>query len=41
MSMELIAANLQKHDIKITKGHQVRHLGIVREERPYLESVTA
>lgn len=33
MSMERIAAALQKHDIQITKGHLVRHLGIVREER--------
>lgn len=33
MSMERIATALQKHDIKITKGHLVRHLGIVREER--------
>ncbi|MDD3935943.1 hypothetical protein [Rhodoferax sp.] len=33
MSLERIAAALQKHDIKITKGHLVRHLGIVREER--------
>jgi hypothetical protein len=33
MSMERIAAALQKHDIKITKGHLVRHLGILREER--------
>ena len=33
MSMERIAAALQKHDIKITKGHLVRHLGIIREER--------
>jgi hypothetical protein len=33
MSMERIAAALQKHGIKITKGHLVRHLGMVREER--------
>jgi hypothetical protein len=33
MSLERIAAALQKHDIKVTKGHLVRHLGIVREER--------
>ena len=33
MSMERIVAALQKHDIKITKGHLVRHLGILREER--------
>ncbi|MDP3863616.1 MAG: hypothetical protein Q8Q75_02765, partial [Rhodoferax sp.] len=33
MSLERIASALQKHDIKITKGHLVRHLGIVREER--------
>ncbi|MBK7656760.1 MAG: hypothetical protein IPJ18_18765 [Betaproteobacteria bacterium] len=33
MSMERIASALQKHDIKVTKGHLVRHLGIVREER--------
>lgn len=33
MSLERIAAALQKHDFKITKGHLVRHLGIVREER--------
>ena len=33
MSLELIAAALQRHDIKVTKGHLVRHLGIVREER--------
>lgn len=33
MSLERIAAALQKNDIKITKGHLVRHLGIVREER--------
>jgi hypothetical protein len=33
MSMERIASALQKHDIKITKGHLVRHLGILREER--------
>jgi hypothetical protein len=33
MSLERIAAALQKHDIKITKGHLVRHLGIVRTER--------
>lgn len=38
MSIERIAAAVQKH---VTKGHLVRHLGIVREERPYLESVTA
>ena len=33
MSLERIASALQKHDIKVTKGHLVRHLGIVREER--------
>ena len=33
MSLERIASALQKHDIKITKGHLVRHLGILREER--------
>ncbi len=33
MSMERIAAALQKNDIKVTKGHLVRHLGIVRAER--------
>ena len=33
MSLELIASALQKHDIKVTKGHLVRHLGILREER--------
>jgi len=33
MSLERIAAALQKHDIKITKGHLVRHLGILRAER--------
>ena len=33
MSLERIAFALQKHDIKVTKGHLVRHLGIVREER--------
>jgi hypothetical protein len=33
MSMDRIASALQKHDIKVTKGHLVRHLGIVREER--------
>ena len=33
MSLERIAAALQKHDIKVTKGHLVRHLGIVRQER--------
>ncbi len=33
MSMERIAAALQKHGIKVTKGHLVRHLGMVREER--------
>ncbi len=33
MSLERIAAALQKHGIKVTKGHLVRHLGIVREER--------
>jgi len=33
MSLERIASALQKHDRKITKGHLVRHLGIVREER--------
>lgn len=33
MSLERIAAALQKHDINVTKGHLVRHLGIVREER--------
>jgi len=33
MSLERIAAALQKNDIKVTKGHLVRHLGIVREER--------
>jgi hypothetical protein len=32
MSMEQIASALQKHDIKVTKGHLVRHLGILREE---------
>ena len=33
MSLERIASALQKNDIKVTKGHLVRHLGIVREER--------
>lgn len=33
MSMERIAAALQKHGINVTKGHLVRHIGIVREER--------
>lgn len=33
MSMQRIASALQKHDIQVTKGHLVRHLGIVREER--------
>jgi hypothetical protein len=33
MSLERIASALQKHGIKVTKGHLVRHLGIVREER--------
>ncbi len=33
MSMERIASALQKHDIKVTKGHLVRHLGLLREER--------
>jgi hypothetical protein len=33
MSLERIASALQKHDIKITKGHLVRHLGILREQR--------
>ena len=33
MSLERIAAALQKHDIKVTKGHLVRHLGLLREER--------
>jgi hypothetical protein len=33
MSLERIAAALQKHDIQITKGHLVRHLGILRAER--------
>ncbi len=33
MSMERIASALHKHDIKVTKGHLVRHLGILREER--------
>ena len=33
MSLERIASALQKHDFKITKGHLVRHIGIVREER--------
>ena len=33
MSLERIAAALQKNDIKVTKGHLVRHLGIVRKER--------
>ena len=33
MSLERIAAALQKHDIKISKGHLVRHLGILRAER--------
>ena len=33
MSLERIAAALQKHGIKVTKGHLVRHLGMVREER--------
>lgn len=33
MSLERIASALQKHDIKVTKGHLVRHLGIIREER--------
>ncbi len=32
MSLELIAFALQKHDIKVTKGHLVRHLGILREQ---------
>jgi len=33
MSLERIAAALQKNGIKVTKGHLVRHLGIVRAER--------
>ena len=33
MSLERIAAAIQKNNIKVTKGHLVRHLGIVREER--------
>ena len=33
MSLKRIAAALQKHDIKVTKGHLIRHLGIMREER--------
>jgi hypothetical protein len=33
MSLERIAAALQKHGIRITKGHLVRHLGMLREER--------
>lgn len=33
MSMERIAAALQKHGIQVTKGHLVRHIGLVREER--------
>jgi len=33
MSLERVAAALQKHDIKISKGHLVRHLGILRAER--------
>lgn len=33
MSLERIAAALQKHGIKVTKGHLVRHLGMVRNER--------
>ncbi len=33
MSLERIASALQKHDINVTKGHLVRHLGIIREER--------
>ncbi|MBP9059160.1 MAG: hypothetical protein KBF98_02465, partial [Rhodoferax sp.] len=35
MSLERIASALQKNDIKVTKGHLVRHLGIVREERGF------
>jgi hypothetical protein len=31
MPLERIAAALQKHDIKITKGHLVRHLGTMLE----------
>jgi len=33
MSLERIAAALQKNNIRVTKGHLVRHLGMVREER--------
>jgi hypothetical protein len=33
MSLERIAAALQKHGIRVTKGHLVRHLGMLREER--------
>lgn len=33
MSLERIASALQKHDLKITKGHLVRHLGLLRAER--------
>ncbi len=33
MSLDRIAAALQKNHIQVTKGHLVRHLGIVREER--------
>lgn len=36
MSLDRIAAALQKNDIKVTKGHLVRHLGIVRKERGLL-----
>lgn len=35
MSLERIAAALQKNDLKVTKGHLVRHLGIVRAERGF------
>lgn len=33
MSLERIALALRKHGFKVTKGHLVRHLGIIREER--------
>jgi len=33
MSLERISAALQKHGIQVTKGHLVRHLGMLREER--------
>ncbi len=33
MSLERIAAALQKHGIRVTKGHLVRHLGMLRQER--------